>query len=352
MPGAERARLVTPPASPRTGEPDMIVLSEADIRALVDPVEAVALAAEAFRLTAAGDGEALRGDLRADDPKRGCLLLTGSAGPQTLTIKSNVHGYPDGPDAPRRWASLLTLWDWSRAEPRALISAGLLNEHRTAAGFAAGLDRLAAPDAATATLFGAGRSAPLTALYLRIARPSLTRLHLVGRSPERVRDLAEALSREPALDGVELVTTATPAEAVATSEIVVTVTTSEEPVFPGKAARPGACIVLGGANRPGAREADDDLIRRADIYLDARKDAFAKAGDLVRAQASGALDPARIRGEIGALPERALPFSPGADVTVFKSMGLPLQDVLLADALVTKALARGLGTPVDLQGAP
>jgi len=46
MPGAERARLVTPPASPRTGEPDMIVLSEADIRALVDPVEAVALAAD------------------------------------------------------------------------------------------------------------------------------------------------------------------------------------------------------------------------------------------------------------------------------------------------------------------
>ena len=330
----------------------MIVLSEADIRALVDPREAVALAAEAFRLTAAGQGEALRGDLRADDPKRGCLLLTGSAGPGTLTIKSNVHAYPDGPEAPRRWASLLTLWDWSRAQPRALISAGLFNEHRTAAGFAAGIDRLAAPDAATATLFGAGRSAPLAALYLKIARPSLTRLHLVGRSPERVRDLAEALSREPSLAGIELATTATPAEAVAESEIVVTVTTSEEPVFPGKAARPGACIVLGGANRPGAREADDDLIRRADIYLDARADAFAKAGDLVRARASGALNPVRIRGEIGALTGGALPFSPGADLTVLKSMGLPLQDVLLADALVTKALARGLGTTVDLQGAP
>lgn len=330
----------------------MIVLSEADIRALVDPREAVALAAEAFRLAAAGHGEALRGDLRAEDPKRGCLLLTGSAGPDTLTIKSNVHAYPDGPEAPRRWASLLTLWNWRLAEPRALISAGLFNEHRTAAGFAAGIDRLAAPGAATATLFGAGRSAPLAALYLKIARPSLTRLYLVGRSPERVRDLVEALSREPALAGIELATTATPAEAVAESEIVVTVTTSEEPVFPGKAARPGACIVLGGANRPGAREADDDLIRRADIYLDAHADAFAKAGDLVRAKASGALDPARIRGEIGALSDGALPFSPGANLTVFKSMGLPLQDVLLADALVTKALARGLGTPVDLQGTP
>ncbi|MDP3409008.1 ornithine cyclodeaminase family protein [Bosea sp. (in: a-proteobacteria)] len=330
----------------------MIVLSEADIRALIRPTEAVALAVEAFRLTAAGSALALRGDLRAEEPRRGCLLLTGSAGPDSLSIKSNVHAQPETPDAPRRWASLLTLWDWQRAEPRALISAGLFNEHRTAAGFAAGLDRLAAPDATTAAIFGAGRSAPLAALYLKIARPSLKRLYLVGRSPQRLAALAANLAGEPAMADVELITTATPAEAVAASEIVVTVTTSEEPVFPGKAARPGACIVLGGANRPGAREADDELIRRADIYLDARADAFAKAGDLVQSKASGALDPARIRAEIGALPGGALPFSPGADLTVFKSMGLPLQDVLLAEALVTKALACGLGTPVDLQGAP
>ncbi|KPF69720.1 hypothetical protein IP69_10250 [Bosea sp. AAP35] len=330
----------------------MIVLSEADIRALIRPAEAVALAMEAFRLTAAGPAMALRGDLRAEEPRRGCLLLAGSAGPDSLSIKTNVHAQPEDSDAPRHWASLLTLWDWQRAQPRALISAGLFNEHRTAAGFAAGLDRLAAPDATTAAIFGAGRSAPLAALYLMIVRPSLKRLYLVGRSSQRLAALVATLSREPALAGVELVSSATPAEAVADSQIVITVTTSETPVFPGKAARPGACIVLGGANRATAREADDDLIRRADIYLDARADAFAKAGDLVQAKVSGALDPARIRAEIGTLVDGPLPLSPGADLTLFKSMGLPLQDVLLAQALVARAQAGSIGTPIDLRGAP
>lgn len=328
----------------------MRVLSEADVGALVRPAQAVALAAEAFRLGAAGAAASLRGDLREDAPRRGCLVLAGSAGPGSLTLKSNVHAYRDGPAAPRRWASLLTLWDWAEARPRALLSADLFNEHRTAAGFAAAVDRLAAPSAAVAALFGAGKSAPLAALYLRAVRPSLTRLHLVGRAPERVAALARRLAGEEALAGVELIAGSTPAEAAADSAVVVAVTTSDVPVFPGAAARPGACVVLGGANRPGAREADDALIRRADIYLDAHAGAFEKAGDLALARASGALDPARIRGEIGAFACGIPPLSPGADLRVFKSMGLALQDTLLAEALVAAAEARGLGTVVDLGG--
>lgn len=329
----------------------MIVLSEADIAALIRPEEAIALVAQAYRLSAIGVAPTTRGTLAADDPKRGCLLLAGSAGPDTLSIKSNVNAYADGPEAPRRWASLLTLWDWRRAEPRALFSANLFNEHRTAAGFAAGIDRLAAPNAATAALFGAGKSAPLAALYMKAVRPSLSRLHLVGRSPERLAALRARLAVDPAMTGVDLVASTSPAEAVADSEIVLTVTTSDMPVFPGKAAKPGACIVLGGANRPMAREADDDLIRRADIYVDALAGVFEKAGDLALAKASGALDPARIRGTIGGLPAGTPPLSAGADLTVFKSMGLALQDVLLAEALVARAELQGRGTPINLVGA-
>ncbi len=329
----------------------MLVLSEADVDALVEPRQAIALAQEAYRLSAAGGMPSARADLRAGDPVRGCLLLAGSAGPATLSIKSNVHAYADGPEAPRRWASLLTLWNWREARPVALISANLFNEHRTAAGFAAGVERLAAPDAETATIIGAGKSAPLTALYLKAVRPSLRRLHCVGRSPERVSALARRLAAEPALADVTLVTNIRAAEAVAASAIIVTVTTSDHPVFPGEAAPAGCCIVLGGANRPTAREADDALIRRADIYVDALSGVFEKAGDLALARASGALDPSRLRGEIGGFPDGTPAPSAGADVVLFKSMGLPLQDVLLAEALVRKAQAEGRGTVVDLAGA-
>ena len=329
----------------------MLVLGEADIEALIRPAEAVDLAWQAFQLSASGGVPAARAQVAASDPRRGCLLLAGGLGADRLSVKSNVHAYADGPDAPRRWASLLTLWNWREARPEALLSTNLFNEHRTAAGFAAGIARLASPDAKVATIIGAGKSAPLAALYLKAVRPSLQCLHLIGRSPDRLAALANRLAQEPTLSGVIIGTSLSAGDAVASSDIIVTVTTSDTAVFPGGRAKAGACVVLGGANRPDAREADDALIRRADIYVDALAGIFEKAGDLALARVSGALDSGRIRGEIGGFPEGPLPLSPGADIHVFKSMGLPLQDVLLADALVNRARADGRGATIDLAGA-
>jgi len=327
----------------------MRILSEADIESLIAIPEAIALAAEAYRLQADGSVPApVRGDLRRDDPKAGCLMLVGASGPDHLAVKSNIHAYPGGPDAPRLWNSLLTLWDWRRAEPRALIAARAFNDHRTAAGFAAGAQVLAKPDAGTLAVYGAGKSAPMAVRYLKAVRPSLARVMLVSRDPGRVAALAGTVRSWPEFADVEIVV-ASAQDAAAAADIIVTVTTSETPVFPGEAVQPGACIVLGGANRPGAREADDALMRRAEIYLDARAGVTDKAGDIRLALASGALVPEQMVAEIGARAA-PLPLTPGRDVVVFKSMGLAIQDVLLAQHLVGRAEQRGLGQIVDLAG--
>lgn len=329
----------------------MLVLSEADVEALVTLPEAIGCAREAYRLQASGEaGGAVRGDLRRDDPRAGCLLLAGASGSRHLTVKSNVHAYPDGPSAPRLWGSLLALWDWSRAEPRALISARAFNDHRTASGFAAAAMLLAPPAAGTLALFGAGKSAPMTARYLKAARPSLQRLCLVGRSLERVEGLRRTIEAWPDFADVEIVVGLSPAEAVAEADIVATVTTSDTAVFPGAAVKPGALVILGGANRPTAREADDALMRRADVFLDASDGALQKAGDLVLALRAGALETRRILGEIGTMGDDLPRFSEGADVRVFKSMGLAIQDATLAVHLVERAEARGLGVRIDLAG--
>lgn len=330
----------------------MLVLSEADIAALVSMPEAIRTARDAYRLQAGRlEPPPLRGELRRADPKAGCLLLAGAHGADHLTVKSNVHAYPSGPEAPRAWGSLLTLWDWRAARPRALISARAFNDHRTAAGFAVGADLLARGDAGTLAVFGAGKSAPMTVRYLKLVRPSLRRLHLVGRSRERVEQLGRLIESWPEFGDATVTVSPSPEEAVADADIVATVTTSESPVFPGRSAKAGACVILGGANRPSAREADDALMTRADVYLDAVEGARDKAGDLALALRSGALDPARIAGEIGAFPDGPRPLAQGADLRVFKSMGLPLQDVLLAAHIVERAEARGLGHRVDLEGA-
>lgn len=328
----------------------MRILSEADVESLIAIPDAIRLAAEAYRLQAEGSVPApVRGDLRRDDPKAGCLMLVGASGPDQLAVKSNVHAYPEGPDAPRLWNSLLTLWDWRRAEPRALIAARAFNDHRTAAGFAAGASLLAKRDAKTLAVYGAGKSAPMAVRYLKAVRPSLDRVMIVGRDPGRVAALAETVRSWSEFTDVEVVL-ASADEAATAADVIVTVTTSETPVFPGAAVKPGTCIVLGGANRPGAREADDALMRRADIYLDARAGVTEKAGDIRLALASGALIPEQMRAEIGACPDGPLPLSPGRDVFVFKSMGLAIQDVVLAQHLVERAEQRGIGQIVDLAG--
>lgn len=329
----------------------MLVLSEADVAALTSIPEAIEAAREAFRLQATGGGgQSVRSDLRREDPKAGCLLLVGARGAEHLTVKSNVHAYLDGPLAPRLWGSLLTLWDWRAARPRALISARAFNDHRTAAGFAAAALVLAVGQARSLALFGAGKSAPMALRHLKEARPSLASVHLVGRSPERVASLKRLVEGWPEFADVEVLAGLSPAEAVAGADIIVTVTTSDEPVFPGDAATAGACVILGGANRPTAREADDALMARADVYLDARAGALDKAGDVALALRSGALAEARIAGEIGAFEAGPRPLPAGAELRVFKSMGLPLQDVLLAERLVARAQAEGRGVRVDLEG--
>ena len=329
----------------------MLILTEQDVERLIAPAEAIAAATAAYRLHAEGGvPPPARADVSREQPKAGCLMLAGMLG-SDLLVKSNVHAYPGEADTARLWGGMVALWDLRTAALRALIAGRVFHDHRTAAGYAAGAVALAPREPRTLALFGAGKTAPMTLRYLKLARPSLTRIVVVGRSPERVRVLAATASRWPEFSGVEVVAGSSPEAGVENADIIATVTSSANPVFPGRAVRAGALVILGGANRPTAREADDDLMRRARVVVDARHGAVEKAGDLALALASGALSPERIVAEIGACFDHGAPEVPDTDVTVFKSMGLAVQDAVLAARLVDNAEKVGIGTRVDLEGA-
>lgn len=329
----------------------MRVLSERDVLGLIDRGEAIRLAAAAFAMQSAGGIAAARAALWRDAPKAGALMIAGAGlagGRDLMSVKSNVHAYPDGPAAPRVWGSLLTLWDLATGRPRALIAASAFNEHRTAAGFAAAALRLAPLGAETLAVFGAGRSAPETIRYLAAALPSLGRLLIVGRAPERIAALAARVRRWPDTAHLAVETGLSAADAAERADVIVTVTTSAEPVFSGAVVRPGTLVILGGANRPDTREADDDVMRRAVVVVDSSENALAKAGDILLARRSGALAESRILGEIGGLADGPIERPDGADVIVFKSTGLAAQDLLLAAHLAEEGRRRGLGVAVDL----
>lgn len=329
----------------------MLVLSESDVGALIDPGETIALAAEAFRQHSAGVfAAAARATLARAMPRAGALIIAGLDG-DDLAIKSNVHAYAQGPDAARGWGSLLTLWNLTSCRPRALISATLFNDARTAAGLAVAA-KAWRPQARVVALYGVGKTATACLLYLRAVLPALATIILVGRRPEPVAALARRLAAEPALAGVAIETGLDAMASAASADIIVTLTTSSQPVFPGAAPRPGTLVILAGANRPDAREADDALMARALVVADSLDNAAAKAGDVILGLAAGALTRERLAGEIGALIDGPAPTRPGTDILVFKSTGLAAQDLLLARRLLEKALAAGLGQQVDLAGAP
>ena len=141
---------------------------------------------------------------------------------------------------------------------------------------------------------------------------------------------------------------ATPLEAVEQADIVCAATDSTTPVFPGVAVRPGTHVNGVGSYTPEMREIDQDLIRRASIFVDSREAALAEAGELFAAVQAGSTHPEQWT-ELGdAVLGRALPRRSPEGITFFKSVGLAVQDLAAAAAAVGEAQRSHLGRVVEL----
>jgi ornithine cyclodeaminase/alanine dehydrogenase-like protein (mu-crystallin family) len=328
----------------------MRLLSEADVGRLIDCELGIECAETAYVQQALGPHE-LKGrlDLRRRSPRIGALVVAGLGDhDRLLVVKTNAHAWPPGQEI-RVTRSLLVLWDTLQAKPIALFAAAVFNDHRTAAGFAAAAKVLAPPQASTLVVFGAGKLAMPSLTYLCTVRP-IERAIIVGRDAMRAQRLAAQARLHPALRHVNVSAMDDAGRAAQQADILVSVTTSDTPVFPGSAVRDRALVILGGANRPDAREADDQLIRRAAIYTDDTEGALAQAGDLAIPIATGVIDERAIVGEIGSLIGRPTAIPRHDGVSVFKSIGIALQDLTLAQALLCRAQRENLGAMFDVEG--
>jgi ornithine cyclodeaminase/alanine dehydrogenase len=228
---------------------------------------------------------------------------------------------------PERAPFLVVLFTLA-GEPAAVIEAAALGERRTAAASAVAAQRLAREGAETLGLIGCGRQAASHLAAFREALPSLRTT--IAFAPSRER--REAFCREHECDP------AGSAEEAAACDVVLTATTSREPVLHGDWLRPGTFVCAVGANDPQARELDDRVLERASlICVDWREQALEEAGDLIDPVARGALDPLRVR----ELPELVAGTAPGRasddEITLFKSSGMAAWD-LAAGARVLELL--------------
>jgi ornithine cyclodeaminase/alanine dehydrogenase-like protein (mu-crystallin family) len=238
-------------------------------------------------------------------------------------------------------AAVLVL-DATTGRPVALMDGTRLTALRTGAAGGLSVELLARPDASVVALFGAGVQ----------ARSLLEAVRCVRRVREvRIVSLrqtsADVLSGE--LTDLEARSVADPREALEGADIVLTATTSREPVFPGEAVEQGAHVVGVGSYTPTMREVDTELVRRATVFVDQRAAALEEAGDLAGPIADGAVGPEVVAAEIGEVVSGVHPGRSSRDeVTFFKSVGNAIQDVVVATHVLREATRLGLGSVVEL----
>ena len=314
----------------------MIYLTESDVRELLPMVDAIELMHSAFERLA--DGQA------ANHPRRRLILPTGSVLHYMAGSDGQYFGAKIYSSHPRHGAHFLfLLYRAADAEPLALLEANHLGQIRTGAASGLATRLLAAEDASTISILGSGFQAA-TQLEAMLAVRKIAEVRVWSRDPaKRAGFAAEASVRF----GMPIQAVETAERAVRDAAIVVTATNAKEPVIESEWVAAGAHVNAIGSNQATRRELPAALIRSADwIVVDSKEQARMESGDLLLSfddedWASPRLVELQdvVSGQVHA---RTRP----DEITVFKSNGLAVEDVIAAAFVYERALASGRGSPV------
>jgi ornithine cyclodeaminase len=328
---------------------DLLVLSAADVHAVLSSVDCVQPMRDALTALASG---------RAQQPLRTVFRPVGAAGlvglmPAYLAEDGAAAAYglkalcimPGNPAAGLdTHQGVVLLSDGRTGEPIAILNASAVTEIRTASVSVIATELLARPAAATLAVIGSGVQARAHILALDHAR-RLDSIRVASRDAGRARQLAASLRGRT---GAPVTASSSAREAVAGADIIVTATSSAVPVLDCDWIAPGTHINAVGACVPQARELDTATVAAAVLFADRRDSLHAESGDYRLAAADGAVGPERIRGELG---EVLLGTAPGRltadEITVFESLGLAVEDLAAAALAYRKASeARAAGGTV------
>jgi ornithine cyclodeaminase len=327
------------------------LVSYSEAKELLPMRECIDVMADALSALARGDAEMpLRTIFRPQDV-HGVMAMMPSfrRGNVPLFGLKAICVFPDnaamGKDAHQGG---VLLFSGETGELLALVNASAITEIRTAAVSAVATRTLAREDAGELAIIGAGVQARSHLEAITCVRP-IRRVRIAARSLESARRFVEEMASLPASDS----RLAAPAiEAVESSEaavrdadIIVTATTSFTPVVQREWVSPGAHINAVGTYSFKARELDTATMADATLFVDRRESALNEAGDYVIPAAEGAFGPEHIRAELG---EVLIGHHPGRrfseEITVFKSLGLAVEDLASAAHVYKKALEQSAGT--------
>lgn len=310
-----------------------IYLTEADVNRLVTMSDAMSAVEECFRHQ--GEGSATTEPRRRVRVPAGMLhvMFAADRAAGVMGLKS----YTTFADGARFHVLLYSAEDGSLL---AMIEADRLGQLRTGAATGVATKHLANVDASVAAVFGTGYQARTQVEALAHAR-NLNEVRVYGRNPERRQEMANELCGRL---GLWVLPVDSPEKALEGADIVTTMTSSTKPVFDGALLRPGMHVNVTGSNSLLKREVDDAAFARADlIAVDSLASVSLEGGDLLTPLQKGVVYPEALI-ELGQVVAGRHVGRTGADqITLFKSHGIALEDIVLAARVYEKAREQGLG---------
>jgi ornithine cyclodeaminase len=263
-------------------------------------------------------------------------------GIKVVTVMPGNHGTP--------WDAhqgAVLLFEAEHGRLLAVIDASAVTALRTGAVSGMATRALARHDAGRVAILGSGVQAASHLEAMLVARDVST-VTVWSRSEANARRFAE---RESAKHGIAVRVAATAREAVEGADIVCTTTSAKEPVLEGAWLSPGTHVNAAGACFPGARELDTFAVVRSRLFVDRRESALNEAGDFLIPRKEGAVGDDHIVAELGdVLLGRSPGRRSGDEVTLFKSLGIGVEDLAAAHRLHRRAEAEGSGVACSLGG--
>jgi ornithine cyclodeaminase len=261
-------------------------------------------------------------------------------GTKLISVFPDNHG--------TQWDShqgVVVVFDGERGNPVAVVDAASITAIRTAAVSGVATKLLARPDSRTVAILGAGTQGR-THIDAMFAVHDFEQVIIWSRTASHAKALADQMKAKSKAK----FTVASDAEsAVRGADVVCTVTAASEPVLKGAWLRPGTHVNVVGSSSPVQREVDTDAVRRSRVYTDRVESAVNEAGDLMIPMKEGAITEKHILGEIGQILTKQIQGRRSADeITMFKSLGLAIEDLACAHWLHERAAREQRGSWVEI----
>ena len=304
-----------------------LYLTEANVESLVTPADALAAVEGCFRRLAAGEVENRpRERLRLEDG----VFAVMSAVDRELRL-AGVKAYAWLPGGT---PFVVLLFDTAAAELAGVIEADKLGQLRTGAASGVAAKYLARADATTLGVLGCGWQARSQVACIREALPGIDSVVAYCRTPERLAEFCDEVGAEPGDSHRD----------PAGCDVVVTVTTSKDPVLRGEWLQPGALVCAVGANEPRARELDNVVLGRAAfVCCDSREQARLESGDLIEPVEAGVLDWLEVHELQEVVAGELDGRQSDEDIVLFKSNGIAAWDVAIGAVALEKARKQKIG---------